>query len=339
MRTLATIFLGALATIAFWVFFGLTGVVSYVTDPGAVTGTARDRDLHGWVLRAADAALAEEMGAIEQQDARPQDTAYRALVLGHVRQAFARAFTQEWLYDAFAAAYGDIVAILEGGDGSRATSIDLRPQKAQLQASLAAIGEHIEAQCDQLFGPEHCTDQASRRRAVQPLRVAMASTVVQIPDHIDIAQVIAKSRESWLQPGSPELERARQVLELSRTVRHVAAAVLLVLLLMLALLHAPPARAVVVVGTVLVVASASYLIGVHIADSVPERMLSEQRVRERVATDVRDDTVGNLAAQGAETLVLAAIDDAVHASDATVLAILIASLGAATGAAFLRRRR
>jgi uncharacterized membrane protein YecN with MAPEG domain len=339
MRTVATILLGALATIAFWIFFGLSGVASYVTDASAVTGTARDHDLHGWVLRAADEALAEEMRTAVQPDTRPQDTAYRALVLSHTRQAFARAFTQEWLYHAFAAAYGDIIAILEGDDSTRTTGIDLGPQKAQLEASLSAIGEHIEAQCDQLFGPERCTDQASRRRAVQPLRLAMASTVVQIPDHVDIVQVITRAHKNWLQPDSPKLQRARQVLELSRMARYVAAAILLVLLLVLALLHAPLTRAIVVVGAVLVIASASYLIGVRIADSVPERVLSERRVRERMSTEVREDAVGDLAAKGAETLVLAALDDAVHASDATVLAVLIASLGATTGAAILRRRR
>jgi hypothetical protein len=342
MRTVATIVLGALATIAFWVFFALNGAVSYVTDAAAVTGTARDSDLHGLVLKAADLALAEEVRAASGNDAQQsaRDIAYRELVLAQARQVFAEVLTQEWLYGAFAAAYGDVIAILEGGDSTGVTSIDLRQQKARLGAGLDSVAERMEEQCETFHAAEDCKDPASRRRTMEPLRAAIASTVEQIADDTDIARVITRAGKNWLRADSHKLKRARQALELSRVVRYVAAAVLLALLLVIALIHAPPlSRALVVIGAVLVMASASYLIAVHIAGGMPEKILAEQRVRERMATDVRDDAVGSLATRGAETLALAAIDDAAHASDRVVIAILIASLGATIGAAVLRSRR
>jgi hypothetical protein len=342
MRTVATIVLGALATIAFWVFFALNGAVSYVTDAAAVTSTARKSDLHGMVLKAANLALAEEVRAAQGNDARQGagDMAYRELVLAQARQVFAETFTQEWLYGAFAAAYGDVIAILEGGDSTAVKPIDLRQQKAQLGAGLVAIAERMEEQCERFHGAESCKDPASRRRAMEPLRAAIAGTMAQVADDTDIARVTNKAGKNWLQTDSPALKRARQALKLSRIARYVAAAVLLALLLVIALIHAPPlSRALLVMAAVLAIASASYLIAVHIAGSVPEKILAEQRVRERMATGVRDDAVGSLATQGAETLALAAIDDAVHASDRVVIAILIASLGATIGAAVVRSRR
>jgi hypothetical protein len=346
MRTLATMVLGALATLAFWVFFALHGAVSYVTDADAVTGTARKSDLHGMVLQAADLALAQEVDAAsarnEDEGAQPdaRDAAYRELVLAQARQVIAEALTQEWLYGAFAAGYGDVIAILEGGDSTRVKSIDLRQQKAGLGAGLATVAERVEEQCDRFHAAEDCKDPASRRRTMEPLRTAIARTMEQIADDTDIARVMGRADKDWLQADSRTLERARQALDLSRIACYVAAGALLALLFVIALIHAPPlSRALLAIGAVLAVASASYLAAVHIAGNVPQDLLAEQRVHERMATGVRDDAVGSLATRGAETLVLAAIDDALHASDRTVMAILIASLGATIGAAVLRSRR
>jgi hypothetical protein len=344
MRTVATIVLGALATAAFWVFFALHGAVSYVTDAAAVTGTARGSDLHGMVLKTADLALAEEVRAASGQDqGAPEDArdmAYRELVLAQARQVFAEVLTEEWLYGAFAAAYGDVIAIIEGGDSAGVSRIDLRPQKARLGTGLDSIAERMEEQCDRFHAAEDCKDAASRRRTMEPLRAALAGTVAQIADDTDLARVMSRAGKDWLQADSQALARARRALELSRIARYVAAAVVIALLLVIALIHAPPlSRALVVIGAVLAIASASYLIAAHIAGSVPEKILAEERVRERMATNVRDDAVGSLATRGAETLALAALDDAVHASDRMVIAILVASLGAAIGAAVLRARR
>lgn len=343
MRTIATILLALIFAPALWTALATHSLLSYAGDPTAVTGSARDSDLHGLAVSAGETIVVEELHQTGVANAELE-----TLVRRETRAVVGRALDPEWLYSSFAALYGDALAIaLErpaaNGDSSpptALTTIEFGERKKQLGDGLGAIADTIEEECGRIFGEAPCRDPDARRAAKKAHRAAVSRALSSLPDRFSLADLLARAGRDWLDPDSRQRRDARRAVGTMNIARLVAAGLCVVCLLLIAVVNLSSlSRLLRALGAVLVVSAAIYLAANQVADAQVEKLIIESSLEEQAAVTPRDDPVGELARQAGETVTIAIARDGLHHGDSIALAIAAIGACALLGGLLGRDRR
>lgn len=324
VRTVGNIILAIAVTVSLCAALGAHSLLSYATSPGAVTETARDRDLRGLAVRLGEAALIEEMR--ENPHHSPQ---LEAFVTDEARSVLDGAIDAVWFYGAFAETCraaitmgtDDATSEPTRGDPEPAAAVDLRGKKKQIKDGLLAIADKVEADCINLLGAAACSDKRARQQGRAEYRAAVSEALVTVPDELTLAGIAALGGVDWLEPDSSQRAEFRRAIGVMNIVR-VAAAGAVVLLVFLLISINYKTRLAKNLGAVLTVAAVAYLAATYGAEMLMAEEVRGQSLQDRVTLTPRDDLVGQLVVESGDSLAIAVAGDAIHHADGLALGLL-----------------
>lgn len=280
MRFLFTSILGLLFVAAFFVFFLLRSVTSYVDTPDRMLESAKSAGLHSELVNLSSAYIAKEVAS---------DPSLQEMSVEQLQVIIGGVLTEEWFDKALTTAHGELHDAIIGAEKSAV--IDLRNIKTALKGALSDMKTQAMDNCQLLLSAERCSDARVSTEMIASFEAQANAAIDDIEDEVSLLGGLeGEDRE--------QAEELSEVFEGLETVRMVALLFLILSLTGIVVLnHRPLGRMLGVTGGVALLASAVYLLTIAVSNRMASDELASHmgKLSDENLGGVSTDWVGQMA--------------------------------------------